>query len=707
VKSNAKIVDLFKRQSKRAISGLSAQYDNTRLCQSFYNAIDSNYEDNIQFSDTRGRKRRAMVRFQKIGQSIDSVVGFMAQNRRQAKFAARVTSSEQQAKYSRNMNELYDYHRENMNADQVESKQDLDLVVNGYGATETDLSYIVGKATTLPGGEIIKVRVDPLMVYWDSQAKGGNLQDARYCGYYSVHTLQDALELFESSKEDDFEKVGTDEDKSGYSYYAEGGLYDRIRSAGGVDWDSEEDETVKVYNHQWFEYETFYRATNPIYQMTDMMQVMHAKMRLDIIKSELKTYAPAGINAGDLFDFDPLAEELVFDEATKAKLVKEFGDWVKPVGFKRKCFYTAVVSGDHVFSAFKNVCQQGFSIKFKTGNYNERGKFFVGMVNAMIEPQKYYNKALTELMFTIASNSKGGVMVEEGSVADIAKFEAQYAKTNAVIQVAAGALSGGKIQPKAQASLPTGLENIITLSDSAISANGVDPAFLGDAGAQETGILYKRRIRQIISKLWWVADAITLYQKEDARLCADLIRVWVENNQGQLFSLTGEDGKEVAVLLANDMMAAEYDVTIQEGAQTPEDKVETASFIGSMGDKYLSIGNMGVAGALFAESLQMMPLDGDVRGRLAEVLNPNGQSVPMAQYQQLQQQLQQLQSQLAMAQAENIQSMTQLNLAKVNESAASAAQKQADAMAKTEEAAQKNIETQVIRRLGNQATVTI
>jgi len=57
------------------------------------------------------------------------------------------------------------------------------------------------------------------------------------------------------------------------------------------------------------------------------------------------------------------------------------------------------------------------------------------MVNPMMEPQKYKNKALTEMMFTIAANSKGGVMIEEDAVEDIADFESKWAKTDAVIRV--------------------------------------------------------------------------------------------------------------------------------------------------------------------------------------------------------------------------------------------------------------------------------
>lgn len=709
MKSKSDIAKLFEKQKKQAKRGLSNQYDQTILTQTYYANDDSSYQDYVQFVDDLGRRRRALVNFQKIQQSVDSVVGFMAQNRRQAKYIAHINQDQAQQLYSRNMNALYTYHRDNMNADQIESRQDLDLVVNGYGAIETDLSYLPSKVTRDPNGEILKVRLDPMNVYWDPSARAPNITDSRYCGYHDDYDLKEALSLFQNSKEEDFEFVSDkdSEDQSGYVFNPWGGLYDKIKLDNSVEWSAKEEEMVRVYNHQWFEYETFYKAKNPLYSINDIMTAMHAKMRLDIIANGIKTNGPEDIDPRDPFQFNPTAPELVFDEATKRTLIQEFGDAIDPVSFKRKVFYTCVVSGKHVFHAFKSISQQGFSVKFKTGKYNERGKYWIGMVSAMIEPMRYYNKAVTEIMFTIASNSKGGVYVEEDAVEDIQDFESKYAKTDAVIMVASGALAAQKIQDKTRPAMPTGLENILMLCDQAIQQNGVDPAFLGQTNPDETGILYKRRIRQIISKMWWVADAITLYQEEDARLMGDLIPVWVENNSGQWIRITGQDGSDEFAVISTDMLAPEYSVTIQEGAETPEDKAETAQFIGSMADKYLSIGDAARAGALYAEAVELMPLDGDVKSRLSQTLVGDNQTVPLAQYQQVMQQLQMAQSVMTQAQVDEIKSKAALNYARVGETGASTREKGAGALQRLEDARQTNIETAIIKKHGARASVTV
>lgn len=708
--NDKQVAKTVRKQQTISKRGLSTQYENTITTQEFYNGDTMSYEDRIQFIDDFGHRRRALVQFNKVQMNVDAVVGFMAQNRRQAKYIARLTASEKQNLYSKNMNALYEFHRDNANADQLETDQDADMMINGYGAIDTDLSYVVGNSTTDPNGEIVKMRLDPLCVGWDPMAKGKNLLDARWAYYWQDYDLQEALDLFQGSKEEDFEKVSdSDPSDTGYTYNPWGGLYDKIKLEDAIEWANRDEEMVRVYNHQWFDYETFYRADNPLYQAQTPEDAMFCKMKLDLIVGQLKEEynGPDGIEARDMFEFDPMAEQLTFGNEVKRILVREFGELIKPVSFKRKVFYTAVTSGEHVFICFKSISQQGFSIKFKTGIYNAPMKFWTGMVNAMMEPAEYYNKALTELMFTIAANSKGGVMIEEDAVEDIADFESKWAKTDAVIKVQSGALAAGKIQQKAQGAVPTGLENIITLSDANISAAGVDPSFLGqnmDDG--QSGILYKRRIRQVISKMARYFDSITLYQKEDARLMGDLIPVWIENNNGMWVRVTGEDGQEEFKQITLDMMAPEYDVSIQEAPQTPEDKQETAAVLGTYADKLAAVGNLPAAAAFYAESLQYLPLDGDVRNRLTKVLQPKDDQVDPALFQQMQQQLQELMSEQNKVMMEKTKSETAKNMASVETSRAQINKTHADTTKALEEAARTGLETDLIRR-GDYDTPTV
>lgn len=660
VMNDVTVSKIFRKQREISKRGLSQQYENTDSAWSFYNADQMTYSDRIQFMDTWGRKRRATVNFNEVQPNVDAVSGFMAQNRRQAKAIARLNQNQGQQIYSKKANVLLDYHRQNSNADQLESDQDLDNLVNGYGAIDTELSYDIGNATTMPNGEVVKKKLDPSCTYWDPSDSSRNLAKTRWAGYWEDFELRDALNLFQNSKSSDFEEVSTEEPASGgYVFNPYGGIYSKIKLDNTVEWTSKEADMVRVFNHQWFEYETFYKAINPLYSTNDPMDAMYIKMRLDIIKDQIKL--PGDTKQEDMFAFDPSSENLTFDESTKRKLVKEFGELIEPIAFKRKVFYTAVVSGKHVFTWFKSVSQTGFSIKFKTGTWNKNRKMWMGMVNTLMEPQKYKNKALTELMFTIAANSKGGVMIEDDAVEDIADFESKWAKTDAVIVVRSGALAAQKIQEKTKGALPTGLENIIALSDQSIAKNGVDPAFLGDIGKEDqSGVLYKRRIRQVISKFARYFDSITMYQKDDCRLMLELNRIWVENNRGATVRMTGEDGSDEFFVVSEDILAPEYDVVIEEAALSSDEKQETAVMLSGAAFNLLDVGQVQQGLSFLSESLQFYRLDGDIRDRLSKALQPQEEDPRIAM---LQQQIQQLQSLIQSGQVEKTQSETQKNLA--------------------------------------------
>lgn len=698
--NKSEVAKICRKQKKVSDRGLAGQYENTRTCIEFYNGDTMSYEDRIQFVDEFGRRRRALVQFNKVQPNVDSVVGFMAQNRRQAKYTAHLNGSEEQNLYSKYMNALYTFHRENMNADQIETDQDADMMINGYGATESDLSYVIGNATTDPNGEIIKAKIDPMRVGWDPAARARNITDARWAYYWEDYELKDALDLLQGSKEEDFEKVSdTMNNSQGYQFNPWGGLYDKIKLEDSVEWAAKTEDMVRVYNHQWMQYDTFYRANNPLYEAETPQDAMFMQMRLQELTLTIKENynGPDDLQTEDMFSFEPDAEVWTFDAATKKILVDEFGDLINPIPFKRKCFYTAVYSGTHVFTWFKSICQQGFSIKFKTGIYNASKQFWVGMVNPMMQPAEYHNKALTELMFTIAANSKGGVMVEEDAVEDIADFETKWAKTDAVIKVNSGAISGGKIQEKAKGAVPTGLDGIITLSDAAIAQNGVDPAFFGDIKREDqSGIMYKRRIRQVISKFARYFDSITQYQKDDARLMADLIRVWVQNNNGQWVRITGEDRSEEFVLINEDKLAAEYDVSIQESPQTPEDKAETAEVLGIYADKLAATGNIQAASVFYAESLQFLPIDSDVRNRLTQSLQPKDGVDPQV-FAAMQAELEMLKSEGAQLQMEKLKSDIAYNYARVPAEDAKVTKSAAETARTLEEAANKGLENDLIR----------
>lgn len=698
MKSDKQLATQFKKHLGISKGKLSKQYANTRKCQSFYAGDFMSYEDTVSYTDVTGKKKKALVKFNKVKPYVNSVKGFMAQNRRRPKYEARIEQSNVQELFTSYANSIADYLRNNADADQVETQQDGDMLINGYGAVETALSYGEGRASVEEEGEMLMGRLDPLAVGWDPFARATNLTDARWVYYCREYALEDAMRLFDDSDPEDFEET-TEGQEGQYEYFPNGGIYDKIAP---VEWADKDARMVKVYFYQWYEVEEFYKVPNPLYAIEDRETVMFADVFLQTLAQRHE-------------EFDPRAEILVCSEEVKNELEDYFGPYMQEAfEYKRKVFYSAVVSGDKVFTKFKSISQQGFSIQFKTGDFDAANGVWTGMVNSMMEPALYFNKALTELMYTIASNAKGGVMYESDAVEDIAEFEKNYAKTDGNVEVAPGAISGNKIKPKAQAQMPTGLDNVINIADASMSdVNGFDPTFMGSREfANDTALFQRQRIKQVMSTLACYFDAATLYQKRNARLVLDLMKVFVENNENMTIRVVGEEGRAMFLRLSSKQLSAEYDVTIGEAPLTQQDKAEQAAILQSMADKMLMT-DPTTAKVLYGMAIDLMPLDYALKERAKEVFDPAKEEVDPAYVKQLEAQVQALQGQASQAQLRKLVADTERTLAETQQTLADVNKTKAETTQTLEESRKTNAETQqtqlenTLAPQANKITVTI
>lgn len=685
MKSTKDIAAQFKKHKSLTQSRLSKQYRNTKKCQAFYAGDIMSYEDHVDFTDVRGRKKKALVKFNKVKPYVNAVKGFMAQNRRKPKYEARIQNAKVQELFSGYVNAISGYVRDNADADQIETHQDGDMLINGYGAVETALSYGDGYATNEADGEIIMGRLDPLSVGWDPHAKATNLTDARWVYYTKEYNLDEAKSLFKHADEEDFEAASDSKENGAYEYFPYGGNYDKVAP---LEWTDEKENMVKVYFYQWYDIEPFYKAANPLFEVQDPQTRQAVDIYLQMIAEEM--------DDDDLFD--PRAEILAFDAKTKAELLEYFGDLMGDVyEFRRKVYYTAVVSGEAVFTAYKSISQQGFTVHFKTGDYDAANCMWTGMVNSMMEPVLYYNKALTELLYTIAANSKGGVFVESDATDDIEAFEADYNKTDGVVILNPGAIGSGKVKEKATPQVPTGLEQIVAMSDNAVTdVNGFDVTFMGSREfADDTATFQRQRVRQAMSLLACYFDSAALYQKRHARVLLDLMRVFVENNQNMAIRVVGEEGQAMFMNLQTKQLSVEYDIAIGEAPLTQQDKQEQANILITMGDKIVMADPVS-AKTIYAMAVELMPLDLKMKESLKQTLTPQEGSVDPNYVKQLEAIVQQLQNQERQASMRKTLSSAELDVAKAEQTRAAVRKTQAETTNVLEEARNKSLENEII-----------
>ena len=635
------------------------------------------------------KSRRAMVVFNKIKPYIDAVVGFMIQLRRKPEYLARLIDSEQQQEKSSYLNALSAYARDTANMDQIETKQDRETLITGYAATDTNILY-----ERNPDGDILSENIEYDDVYWDPQAREPNLLDARWVFRRKKFDRKEAAKRFPKTDEEEFESYTGEQ--TGFVYNPQGGLYDKVSLGVGT----QIEDLVEVFYYQWWSLQTYYRARNPLFEMSDPELAQSLGQLMEMVRVRREEEATPDTEE-DYFEFDPFAEFLVMTPAIRGDMETIFKRFDIDVDYQvhqKRVYYTALFTGETLVLKYRSIDQQGFTIQFKTGDYDhENGRWF-GMVAALKEPARYANKSLTEMLYVIASNSKGGVMYERSAVEDPAKFEQQWATTSSAVMVEDTALSNGRIKPKAMAALPNGYENIYAIASDAMGeVTGINKEFLGNSqNSQVSGLLEAQRIDQVVSTLASNFDSITLYQKNHARSMIPLFKILAENSQGRLIKIIGEDGAIRFEEISSDRMSDEYDIDIGESPTTATQRSETMKVMLDMADKLLLVGKN-----IFPVVVPYLPIKQSDKVKLMEVLSPQEPNPEEQQRQQMSQQLEFEAQQANVAKQQNDAKLkdaqAEKTLAEIPQIEVSSDKMRADILKILAEGEQKSIENDVIK----------
>lgn len=558
-----------------SMSGLRRQKDEDKINRGFYSGDKDYLEINISVE-----QRKFAVSQNRVKPYVDSIVGFMAQHRRKPEYSARMEDKEEQEKRSNYLNALSDYVRSDCNADQHETMQDMEQVTCGLGAIATDLIY---EPTTNPNGDIAKLECTE-DTYWDPEAKQMNLLDSRWVFVAKKYDPADAVELF-GGKEEDY--TGTEiENRTPYKYWPQGGIY----TARAFDWDISDRSMVKVFFYEWYDIEKYYRLDNPIFDEKNQAIAGYLLMAFDTLKKKQTEMIDDEDGLEDIFSFDPRAEIITMNAMTWAsvkELLESLGvDYSMDEG-KRKTFYRAIISGEKVFKKWKSIDQNGFTIKFKTAFRDKNRGLWFGIVTSLREPMRYYNKAISEFIKIVASTARPGVIYDLDAVPNVAAFEKAYALNTAAI----GVTDQSRIRNKQEPYMPSGLEALISEFGNALSiVSNINPEFLGQSSGNDISpTLEATRIKQVMANLALYFDAITLYQKEDARYMESLFRVLARNSKSALIPVIGERGVVEYAQLSENQFAPEYDVDIGEAPTTPAQKEQVQSVMMAFADKIAAV----------------------------------------------------------------------------------------------------------------------
>lgn len=514
-----------KRCKKESDKHLGEWRDAARECYAFVAGDQWSQEDKSKLLEMM----RAPVVFNRIGPMVDSVAGSEVNNRQQVQYIPRQVGDS-------GVNEVLtgaaDYIRDNCDAEDEESDAFVDAVTCGIGWTETRLDD-----ASNPDGDVLIERRDPLTMRYDPSAKKKNLSDSTW--FQREDWM--AREAIEAEWPEKAELIGSSQDWGRDDQ-------DEAPHDQTLAWLYEKDATgydkstgkYRVIHHQWVEQEVFYIALDDA--------------------------------TGQLVEFDEDKFETVTERLAKIGLPP-----MQSVKKRRKSYKQAWICGDVVLEESPCPCNS-FSYKAITAKRDRNKNTWYGIVRAMIDPQRWANKFFSQILHIINSNAKGGLMVEDGATDNLAKLKEDWAKSDSVVSLNDGAISGAKIMAKPVANIPGEIGRMLEFSISSLrDTTGINLEMLGMADRQQAGVLEAQRKQSAMTVLASLFDSLRRYRKEQGRLLAKFINDYLSD--GRLVRIVGGDGTEQYIPLMKQEGTFEFDVVVDEAATTSNTKERTFAIL--------------------------------------------------------------------------------------------------------------------------------
>lgn len=467
---------------------------------------------------------RQPITFNRTGPMVDAVCGAEILNRQEVHFVPRQMGRVQ---VSEILTAADDWAREQSDAEDEESDGFADSVICGMGWTETRMEY-----TEDPSGLIRIERVDPVEMGWDPAAKRRNITDRRY------HFRRKGFEREEIKAKfpDRYEQVTNVldsqqalDDDTDLDHRPPYDLYKDEGSGNG----SEGSRLVYVTQFQWWELEPGYAVKDP--------------------------------SNGEI---TVLGEEQY--RASVQLMLKNGMQPMPAAKSSRKVYYEAFFTNG-VLLAPKKELKGGWTFHCITGKRDRNKNTWYGLVRAMRDPQRWANKWMSQILHILNTNAKGGLMYETGAFANTTKAIDEWSRPDSMTEMKPGALTGGKVQPKAPAPFPVGHEKMLEFAiESLPQVTGVNLELLGLVDRDQPGVLEQQRKRSGYAILAIFFDSLRRYRKLQGRTMLHFIQNYISD--GRLIRVQHEEGYEQYVPLVRQPGVMQYDVIVDDAPMSQNQK---------------------------------------------------------------------------------------------------------------------------------------
>jgi len=468
---------------------------------------------------------RPAITFNRIGPFVEVVGGMEINNRQETMYAPRQVGAS-------GVNDVLTgaakWARDECDAEDEETEAFLDSVICGIGCIQTRMDY-----DTDPDGMPVMERIDPLETFPDANARKQNFADAQNIVRVKDVPLAAAKQMFPDEPEENLHAQWAEDqaDDARQPHNARIAPYYRIDQSGVQDRNQQLCRMVEV---EWWQYEPAYRVLDP------------ASGRFVLL------------NAADAARYRIRSQMLNIPVSMRPD--------------RRRKYYKAII-GAVVLKKMDGPEKGGFSYKFITAMRDRTKGTWYGIVRAMLDPQMWANKWLSQGLHIVNTNAKGGLLAETDAFDDPDEARDSWAEADSITLLNPGGLA--KVQQKNPPAFP---QQINQMSEMAINAipmvSGINMELMGQSTSQapQVGVVETGRKQAGMNVLARLFNAKRRYQKEQGRLLLWMIQEYISD--GRLIRIGGPEDAQYVPLI-HEPGVAEYDVIVDETPTSPSMKDKT------------------------------------------------------------------------------------------------------------------------------------